>query len=88
VLLNVRDRDGAALVAGRRVTGFTNDEEAAVELTDVVPFLLESELKGQGAAFSRAASFEAHVVTDDRLVTGQNPASSEPAAQAVLELLD
>lgn len=88
VLLNARDREGAALVAGRRVTGFTNDEEAAVELTDVVPFLLESELKGRGAAFSSAGSFEAHVVTDDRLVTGQNPASSAPAAQAVLELLD
>ncbi len=88
VLLNARAADGNPLVAGRRLTAFTNDEEAAVGLTDVVPFLLESALRDRGADFSRAGLFEAHGVTAGRLVTGQTPPSSEPAARAVLALLE
>lgn len=75
------------LVKDKRVTGFTNAEEAAVELTDIVPFLLEDELKAKGANFEAAPPFQPHVVVDGRLITGQNPASSEPAARALLELL-
>jgi putative intracellular protease/amidase len=80
-------QDGAPLVRGRRMTGFTNDEEAAVGLTEVVPFLLEDELKRLGADFSSARAFAPHVVRDGLLITGQNPASSEPAAEALLEAL-
>lgn len=75
------------LVKDKRVTGFTNAEEAAVELTDIVPFLLEDELKAKGANFEAAPPFQPHVVVDGKLITGQNPASSEPAARALLELL-
>ena len=75
------------LVKDKRVTGFTNAEEAAVELTDVVPFLLEDELKAKGAKFEAGPLFQPHVVVDGKLVTGQNPASSEAAARAVLALL-
>ncbi len=75
------------LVKDKRVTGFTNAEEAAVELIDVVPFLLEDELKAKGARFEAGPSFQPHVVVDGKLVTGQNPASSEPAARALLELI-
>ncbi|MGS1077954.1 type 1 glutamine amidotransferase domain-containing protein [Pseudoxanthomonas beigongshangi] len=75
------------LVKDKRVTGFTNAEEAAVELTDVVPFLLEDELKAKGARFEAGPLFQPHVVVDGKLITGQNPASSEPAARALLELI-
>ena len=81
------DADGAPLVRGKRVTGFTNEEEQAVGLTEVVPFLLEDLLREQGADFSRAEAFQPHVVRDGILITGQNPASSEPAAEALLEAL-
>lgn len=79
--------DGAPLVRGRRVTGFTNKEEEAVGLTNVVPFLLEDELKALGGDYSKGATFTPHVVRDGLLITGQNPASSEPAAEALLEAL-
>ena len=75
------------LVKDKRVTGFSNEEEAAAQLTEVVPFLLEDALKAQGAKYESVAAFQPHVVVDGKLVTGQNPASSEPAAQAVLKLL-
>ncbi len=87
VLLRARDTTGGALVAGRQVTGFTNDEEAAVNLTDVVPYLLEDELKAHGGVFSRAEPFAAWIRRDGLLITGQNPASSEPVAHEVLEAL-
>lgn len=86
-LTNVRRPDGSYLVQGRRVTGFTNGEEAAVGLTDVVPFLLEDRLKERGGQYSKADDFTPFVLTDGRLVTGQNPPSSAPAAEALLELL-
>jgi putative intracellular protease/amidase len=88
VLRHVKGADGQPLVKGRRVTGFTNTEEAAVQLTDVVPFLVEDMLQGHGATFSRGADWAAYTVTDGRLVTGQNPASSEAAAHALIGLLD
>lgn len=77
--------DGEPLVKGRRVTGFTNEEEEAVGLTRVVPFLLEDMLREQGADFSKAQAFAPYVVRDGLLITGQNPASSEPAAEELLE---
>ena len=87
VLTGVQRENGEALVAGRRVTGFTNSEEAAVGLTEQVPFLLEDRLKSQGGRFGRADDWAAHVEVDGHLVTGQNPASSAPAAEEVLRLL-
>ncbi|CAN7217411.1 type 1 glutamine amidotransferase domain-containing protein [Rhizobacter sp. LjRoot28] len=87
VLRHVKGADGQPLVKGRRVTGFTNTEEAAVQLTDVVPFLVEDMLQGHGATFSRGADWSSYTVTDGRLVTGQNPASSEAAAHALIGLL-
>ena len=88
VLKNVQAPNGDPLVRGRKVTGFTNAEEEAVGLTDVVPFLLEDELKAQGASFSEGGTFKPHVVTDGLLITGQNPPSSEPAAEALLKILE
>jgi putative intracellular protease/amidase len=79
--------DGSPLVKGRSVTGFSNSEEAAVGLVDVVPFLVEDMLKQRGGIYSKAADFQPHVVRDGLLITGQNPASSEPAAEALLEVL-
>lgn len=87
VLKNVKAQDGAPLVAGKFVTGFTDDEEEAVGLTSVVPFLLEDVLKQLGAKFSKAEPFKPHVVREGLLITGQNPPSSEPAAKALLEAL-
>ncbi len=86
-LKNVKTRDGASLVRGRKVTGFTNGEEEAVGLTDVVPYLLEEMLKAKGADYSKAPDFNAYVVTDGLLITGQNPASSGPAAEALMKAL-
>ncbi|SNT75807.1 type 1 glutamine amidotransferase domain-containing protein [Paracoccus seriniphilus] len=79
--------DGKPLVAGRRVTGFTNSEEEAVGLTDVVPFLVEDMLKTNGGQYEKGADWASFVLIDGKLVTGQNPASSEEAAEAVLKLL-
>ena len=87
VLKNVTANDGSPLVAGKRVTGFTDEEEEAVGLTEVVPFLLEDVLKQLGAKFSKVTPFKPHVVREGLLITGQNPASSEPAAEAVLDVL-
>src|ERR1700722_5922629 len=78
---------GEPLVKGKRVTGFTNGEEAAVNLTDVVPFLVEDELKRIGGLYEKVADWESFVVVDGRLVTGQNPASSTAAAGELMEVL-
>ncbi|MGQ0591925.1 MAG: type 1 glutamine amidotransferase domain-containing protein [Gammaproteobacteria bacterium] len=86
-LVNVRGKDGEYLVKGKRVTGFTNAEEEAVGLTAVVPFLLEDRLKERGGIYSKAANWVPYVQVDGKLVTGQNPASSEPGAEALLKLL-
>jgi putative intracellular protease/amidase len=78
---------GQPLVNGKRVTGFTNSEEEAVQLTKVVPFLVEDELKRLGGLYEKSADWASFVVTDGRLVTGQNPASSCAGAEALLKLL-
>jgi putative intracellular protease/amidase len=87
VLLNVKDEKGDPLVKGKNVTGFTNTEEAAVQLTDIVPFLLEDELKDKGGIYSKKEDWASFVVKDGLLITGQNPASSEEAAKELLTLL-
>lgn len=87
VLRHVKAADGSPLVKGRKVTGFTNSEEAAVELTDVVPFLVEDEFKKLGATYEKGGDWAPFVVVDGKLVTGQNPASSEDAAKALLDQL-
>jgi len=78
---------GEPIVKGKRVTGFTNDEEEAVHLTNVVPFLVEDELKRLGAVFEKAPSWQPFSIVDGRLLTGQNPASSSGAAEALLKLV-
>ena len=75
------------LVAGKHVTGFTNGEEEEVKLTKVVPFLVEDELMRLGAIFEKVSNWQPFSIVDGRLVTGQNPASSTSAAQALLKLL-
>ncbi|WP_343654192.1 type 1 glutamine amidotransferase domain-containing protein [Paraburkholderia caribensis] len=87
VLRHARTPTGAPLVGGKKVTGFTNTEEAAVELTDVVPFLVENELKANGGIFSRGEDWASYVVADGLLITGQNPASSTAAAALLLQQL-
>lgn len=84
-LRHVKTPDGRPLVEGKRVTGFTNSEEAGVGLTDVVPFLVEDELKANGGKFERGEDWGAFIVTDGLLTTGQNPASSSAAATTLLE---
>ena len=79
--------DGAPIVKGKRVTGFTNSEEAAVHLTDVVPFLVEDELKRLGGKFEKVEDWGTLAIVDGRLITGQNPASSEATAKALLGVL-
>ena len=87
VLRHARSADGTPLVQGKGVTGFTNSEEAAVGLTEVVPFLVEDELRKAGGKFCKGADWQPHVISAGNLITGQNPASSEPAAKALLKLL-
>jgi putative intracellular protease/amidase len=84
-VLNHAKVNGEPLVKGKRVTGFTNSEEEAVELTKVVPFLVEDELKRLGARYEKAADWQSFVIADGNLITGQNPASSTAAAEKVLE---
>ena len=87
VLRHAKAADGSPLVKGKRVTGFTNTEEAAVKLTKVVPFLVEDMLVENGGMYSKGADWQPYVVTDGKLITGQNPASSADAARAVLAQL-
>lgn len=87
VFRHTKAPDGAPLVRGKKVAGFTNAEEAAVGLTEAVPFLVEDMLKQNGGIYSKADNFQSHVVTDGNLVTGQNPASSKGVAAAVVNLL-
>ena len=87
VLRHPKTPDGASVVKGKAVTGFTNTEEAAVGLTQVVPFLVEDMLKQNGGRYSKAEDWQPHVVNDGLLITGQNPASSEPVAKALLAKL-
>ncbi|PVE14965.1 type 1 glutamine amidotransferase domain-containing protein [Arthrobacter sp. Bz4] len=84
VLRHARNEDGTALVSGRKVTGFTNSEEEGVQLTDIVPFLVEDELIKLGGDYSKIRDWESYVVEDGLLITGQNPASSSATADALL----
>jgi putative intracellular protease/amidase len=88
VLLHAKGKNGSPLVEGRSVTGFSNSEEDAVQLSEVVPFLLEDELKAKGANYSKDDDWLPHVITDGNLITGQNPASSELVAKAVLKIIE
>jgi putative intracellular protease/amidase len=81
------ETQGRPIVEGKRVTGFTNGEEAAVGLTHVVPFLVEDELKRLGGRYEKAADWASFAITDGLLITGQNPASSKAGADALLALL-
>lgn len=85
VLRNAKAPDGSPLVKEKSVTGFSNSEEEAVELADIVPFLVEDDLKSKGANYSKAEDWQPYALTDGNLITGQNPASSELVAKAVLE---
>jgi putative intracellular protease/amidase len=87
VLRHVKSADGKPVVYGRAVTGFANSEEQSIGLTRVVPFLVEDMLTRSGGHYSKAADWQPHVVTDGLLVTGQNPASSELAAKALLQAI-
>ncbi|MGL4990959.1 MAG: type 1 glutamine amidotransferase domain-containing protein [Sarcina sp.] len=86
-LLNIKDANGNYLVAGKKVTGFSNSEEIAVQLDKLVPFMTETELSNRGAKYEKGADWGPFAVTDERLVTGQNPASGAAVANQVLELL-
>ncbi len=87
VFRHVKSADGRPVVQDKKVTGFTNSEEAAAGLTDVVPFLVEDMLKKNGGDYSKAGDWQPYVVSDGMLITGQNPASSGPAAEALLDML-
>ncbi|MCL5740282.1 MAG: type 1 glutamine amidotransferase domain-containing protein, partial [Betaproteobacteria bacterium] len=87
VLRHPKGKDGQPVVKGKNVTGFTNTEEAAVGLTQVVPFLVEDMLKANGGHYAKLGDWQPYAITDGLLITGQNPASSEPAAHALLKKL-
>ncbi|WP_299313910.1 type 1 glutamine amidotransferase domain-containing protein [uncultured Aquimarina sp.] len=86
-LKNVKTSNGEFLVKGKNVTGFTNSEEAAVQLTEVVPFLVEDMLKDNGGKYSKADDWQSYSVQDGNLITGQNPASSEEVAEKLFNML-
>ncbi|AWG27181.1 type 1 glutamine amidotransferase domain-containing protein [Flavobacterium kingsejongi] len=86
-IVNIKLSDGQYLVTGKKVNGFTNEEEAEVGLTKVVPFLLEDQLIARGAKFEKSGKWQVHVVSDQRLITGQNPQSGEAVGKAVLSEL-
>lgn len=86
-LVNIKLSDGTYLAAGKKVNSFTNAEEIAVKLENVVPFMLEDALVERGAIFEHSGLWEAHVVSDQRLITGQNPASATGVGEAVLKEL-
>jgi putative intracellular protease/amidase len=87
VLRHVKAPNGSPVVKGKSVAGFTNTEEQAAGLTEIVPFLVEDMLRNNGGNYTKAADWQPYVVQDGLLITGQNPASSEPAAKYLLEQL-
>jgi putative intracellular protease/amidase len=86
-LVNVKSKNGESLIKGKALTSFSNTEEEAVELTKVVPFLLEDELKKNGAIYTKGENWTSYVKQDGLLITGQNPASSEAVAKLLLKVL-
>jgi len=87
-LVNIKLNNGKYLVDGKKINAFTNEEEAEVKLTDVVPFLLENKLKERGAKFEKSGLWQNHVVTDQRVITGQNPQSAKSVGEAILKELN
>lgn len=87
VFRHTKRHDGRPLVEGKKVTGFTNTEEETVQLTKVVPFLVEDSLKKSGGVYSQGPDWSPYVLVDGNIITGQNPASSEEAARALVELI-
>lgn len=87
-LVNIRLSNGSYLVDGKKINAFTNEEEAAVQLTDVVPFLLEDQLKKRGAKFEKSGLWQNHTVADRRVITGQNPQSAKSVGEAILKELN
>jgi putative intracellular protease/amidase len=88
VLLHAKNANGQPLVKDKQVTGFSNTEEEAVQLTDIVPFLVEDELKKQGGIYSKVEDWQSYVLQDGHLITGQNPGSSAATAEKLITLLD
>lgn len=86
-LVNIKLSNGRYLIEGKRLTAFSNAEEIAAELSDIMPFLLESKLVDRGAIYSSAGLWQKHITVDDRLVTGQNPASAEGVGEAVATII-
>jgi putative intracellular protease/amidase len=86
-LLQARDRNGNSILKGKKITGFTNNEESAVGLTKAVPFSLENRMKELGGKFEKGQDFKPFVISDGQLITGQNPKSALPAAEKVIEIL-
>ncbi|EPR69610.1 type 1 glutamine amidotransferase domain-containing protein [Cyclobacterium qasimii] len=87
IFKHTKNADGTPLVSGKKVTGFTNGEEEGVQLTDIVPFLVEDMLKSNGGIYSKGDDWASYAVEDGLLITGQNPASSELAAELLLKRL-
>jgi putative intracellular protease/amidase len=87
IFRDVKGPDGQPFVKGKQVTGFTNTEEEAVQLTNIVPFLVEDSLKQAGGIFSKGPDWQPYVLVDGKLITGQNPASSAAAAEKLLQVL-
>jgi putative intracellular protease/amidase len=87
VLLRARDANGKPLVDGKEVTGFSNSEEAAVGLTEVVPYLLEEQLSARGGVYRKVDNWNVLAVVDGQIITGQNPASSAAVAEALLKAI-
>lgn len=86
-LVNIKLNNGKYLVEGKKINAFTNEEESEVKLTNVVPFLLEDKLKERGAKFEKSGLWQNHVVTDQRVITGQNPQSAKSVGEAILSEL-
>jgi len=86
-LLNIQLSDGKYLIAGKKVNGFSNEEEELVKLTKVVPFLLEDQMKERGGIYEQSAPWQNHVTVDGRLITGQNPQSAKAVGEAIKKLL-
>ncbi|MHA7825384.1 type 1 glutamine amidotransferase domain-containing protein [Chryseobacterium arthrosphaerae] len=87
-LVNIKLNSGKYLVDGKKINAFTNEEETEVKLTNVVPFLLENKLKERGAQFEKSGLWQNHVVSDQRVITGQNPQSAKSVGEAILKELN
>lgn len=87
-IVNIQLSDGSYLVNGKKVNGFSNEEEDLVKLTAVVPFLLENQLKERGGIYEKSAPWQVHVTVDSRLVTGQNPQSAKAVGEAIAKMLN